>query len=215
MLFEFSMVLSLDLAQAEGSCDDLTRSGCHLDGMRLGRIVTLLKQGQETVKQFSIKLQVGVAEEGGWDCVRGMDDTPGVVTGLFCDESSVRDMMVAGHKRFSELNPARGKAGRGSGKSSRGGKSGRGRGSSDSSSSSDPPTSKKGLVSPLNVSGSRALRMCWGCSGMGHTLSNCPKRLNVPATTVTGAGARAARGRGAAATPATLKKSMKPTRGKK
>ena len=154
--------------------------------------------------------------------VRGMDDTPGVVTGLFCDESSVRDMMVAGHKRFSELNPAKGKAGRGSGKSSRGGKSGRGRGFSDSSSSNDPPTSKKRPASPLNVSGGRALRMCWGCNGMGHQLSSCPKRLNVPATTVAGAGARATRGWASTtaqppkpAAKATAKKGLKPTRGKK
>ena len=222
MLFEFSRVLRSDLAQAEGSCNDLTLHGCHLDGICLGRIITLLKQGQETIKQFSIKLQVGVAEEGGWDCVKGMDDAPGTVTGLFVDESSVRDAMVAGHKRFQDLNPGRGKGARTS-KSSRGGKSGRGGRSADPSPSNSLATPKKRPASPLNVSGGRALRMCWGWSGMGHQLSNCPKRLNVPATTVAGAGARATRGGASGSKTAqpskpaakTVKKGSKPTHGKK
>ena len=170
---------------------------------RLARLLRLMKQGQETVKRVSIKFQVGVADEGGWDCVQGMETEPVHITGLLIDEPSVRDAMAEGHRRFAELNP-KGKASRTSGKSSRGGRGGHARDPGTSA----PSSSKRRSTSPLNTPGSKALRMCWVCSSLSHQARACPQLKNTPATTWVGApilgGTAAAGGKGAAKSEAEL-----------
>ena len=108
-----------------------------------------------------------------------METELGHITGLFIDEPSVRDTMAEGHRRFAELNPSRGKAARNSGKSSKGGRGGPARDPGTPA----PYSSKKRSASPLNVSGSKALRMCWVCNSMSHQVRACPYQKNTFATT--------------------------------